>query len=172
MAAITDVQGYSDVFTLRIGEAAKKESHWQRVTVLRLNDKGGVLKPRKVNGDQHVGPSGQTLYMMDARTGDLYWDEPQYVIAIKSALIFLATPLYTIGNMTWYFVKAKYDTVKIGVAAIKKFGEEYKQKCLPTALCNLIKSFVWEIPKTAITNYWNVLRSPFYGVGMAATALV
>jgi hypothetical protein len=48
-------------------------------------------------------------YLMKKETGDLYWDEDVAPVAVKCALVFVATPLYTLGVMSWYALQIPFD---------------------------------------------------------------
>lgn len=69
-------------------------------------------------------------YDLEKSTGDLYWNETKVSLVIKSALIFVVTPLYTMGVITWHVGRAfisdtkshLYEVIKAPLFALAVMG--------------------------------------------------
>src|SRR5579862_8762037 len=74
--------------------------------------------------------NGQTLqaqvlsYIEDVKTGEMYLDEPGYVVATKCALIALNMPFYTAGKMAWHLFKTPIEIGAMVIDTIIKVGQQ------------------------------------------------
>lgn len=142
---------------------------WEKVTTLKKGHNGIYITDPKTN------LFSQKSCIVDSKTGDLYWDESQDVIAEKCFRIFLGTPFYIAGVMGWNFAKAFIDPVRLGFNSAVQFAKDVKDKNAAEAISALIKRSVVEIPKASAqaigADLWDVVRAPFYGLAMMFSAL-
>jgi hypothetical protein len=138
----------------------KSNSSWREVVVSEKDENGNVLK----NKD---GNPIETTYIEDAKTGDLYVNDDRFVVAVKSAMAFAATPILAAGVMVWNIGKIFFDIVRISFNVLQNFGTWWKEK----GLFHIVKEFFGRIFKAVICqDLWHIVRAPFYAIGMMMAA--
>jgi hypothetical protein len=63
-------------------------------------------------------------YIEDMHTGEIYLDEPAYIVSVKSALIALGLPFYTFGRMVMIAIKTPIEITTIALETLYKLGQQ------------------------------------------------
>lgn len=145
-----------------------KENHrssWKRVQVYKRNPQGNYICDSK--GNKRV-----FNYVEDTRTKNLYIDEDPLNIAGKCVGIILAMPFYTTATIAYNIIKIPFDIVRIAIDALKEFGKRVGEMDIGGALGILLRSYLWEIPKSAVLNLFEVVKAPIYGLAMQLSGIV
>lgn len=130
------------------------------------------LYKRKEDGKQF---SFDRKYILEISTGDLYGipeEEPTkpISIAIKCAGIFLATPFYMLGIMTFHSIVAVVDIASVFWKVIPQLINQLRIKPIVACLGNAYMTVAHELPSKLGADIRRIVRSPFFAIGMLFAA--
>jgi len=133
----------------------KAESDAFQLVYLYTNSDG--LKPVKSDDDH-------SSFIKDTATGELYWNDPEEVVRVKSALLLLGIPLLTAGVIIWH---ASQLIISIGIIALRILENLYN-----LAACKeLCDSEITQLPFIFYERLSGIITAPFYAVAMEVAAL-
>ncbi|HKZ00305.1 MAG TPA: hypothetical protein VJ112_03965 [Rhabdochlamydiaceae bacterium] len=156
-----------------VNEAADSTVSWRRVTAYRLDEKGSpeTEKVKDPSTGKEITRNKEYSFIEDARTKELYWDEPAFVVSMKCAGIALGTPSYTAMYMAWNLAKLPLDTVAIAGTALEKIGSQLKERKMVDAAATFWKEIVIQLPTQLFTDIWNIVKSPLFALGIEFAAI-
>ena len=109
-------------------------------------------------------------YIEHIHSGDLYLEEPWYVVSVKCACLALALPFYGLGKMVWHTIKIPLQIVAIARDSIAKIAERFKEGLCLEAIKEIGHFFYQEV-STFAAEVFEVIKAPIFTVGCEIAAL-
>lgn len=147
------------------------ENDFVRTTVKKRNDRGNfkVIDVFDAQLKKKV-PFSDFTYIEDTKTGNLYKDEPENVIASKCAGIVLALPFFTLGKVIWHICKTPFEITRIALDMLSKIGPQL-MRCRFYEVAMNIKQGCWEMLNTMTTGLFEIVKAPLFFVAVELAAL-
>ena len=154
------------------------DSAFRRVTVEK-KDEAGQAKTYNVIHTA-VGASGvaetvteqvtQLTYIEDVKTGEMYVDESQFIVACKCACVALGLPFYTIGKICWHVVQTPIRIAMTAYETIVQIGKDLAQCRFGAAIKTMGHGIVQSVQKLGHGVY-EIGKSPVFALGCEAAAI-
>jgi hypothetical protein len=144
-----------------------------RVYVNKLDEQGN---PRIINRTTdldtgEVTPTGpEFCFIENIHNGQIYLDEPGFVIAVKCALVFFAVPLFTAGTMLWHVHQIFRS---IGLIARNVFNTARRDFVLGRYFeaAQILDREIKPLPGILKERILAIIKAPFFGLGLEIAAL-
>lgn len=155
-----------------VEQSKKNDSSQWKIIHVNVREPNGTLKMDKDEKKKSSSEKPLVLSLVqDLETGDLYTGDNLETVATKCAWLFIGTPFYTIFYIGWYLGRIPVAVASLAIQAIQKFGQDWAEKTVGEALCNLLTTFFWEIPKEIASDVWNIIRAPFHAIALMFATL-
>lgn len=157
----------------------RSESAFRRVHVMKKDENGNIkfydAKEPANSGSassQSTPPKKVSVvtYIEDIKTGEIYLDEPGYVVAVKCFCIALGMPFYALGKMIWYAVKTPVEITVIACDTIAKAGEQLMQGKFYEAAIHAKEGLI-EAAQVVANGIFDIVKSPFLAIGCEIAAI-
>lgn len=142
------------------------DTAFKRVCVRKKDEEGNIKSYNGNNGEKIT----DLYYIQELKTGNLYFDDPSYVVAMKCFMIFLAMPIYTAGKLMWNVFKTPVDIVAVAIDTFVNMGEKFCSLQLYEG-CIEIKEGCVQIIKTLGSGLFEIIKAPIFGFGAELAAL-
>jgi len=139
---------------------------YKEITIFKKTPKGDYVTDKATNKPKEFS------CLQEKKTGDIYNDDPAYIVAIKCAILFFATPLIAIGVMAWNLCKIPIDLTRVTLLTLKNFGKWWKEKGPCSACVKSAKFFLEKTCKVLLQDLWHIVRAPIYCIGMQILTLI
>jgi hypothetical protein len=154
----------SSLSTLLTSLCQRTDSAFRRVYVMKKDGDGNI---KFYDDRENAGKKVVILtYIENIKTGDLQFDEPNYVIATKCALIVLAMPFYTLGKIAWYAFKTPLEISALVIDTLIKAGDELSMSRFYEG-CVKLRHGVSQIPDMFGNGLFEIIKAPFFGYATA-----
>ncbi len=157
----------------------RTSSAFRRVEVMKRDEMGNIklYDSRKKSDDPTTGRSSLQnkkiavlSYIEDIKTGDLYLDELDYVVAFKCALIALAMPLYTVGKIGWEAVRTPFEIGTIALDTLHQIGQQMLLgRLYESAL--LARDGLSQVSETLGSGLFEIVKAPLFLLGAELAAI-
>ena len=149
----------------------RTETAFRRVHVMKRDEQGHIkLYDKKDPLTGAVRKDALLNYIEDVRTGELYLDEPTYVVAVKCAVITLGMPLYAFGRMTWNLVKTPIEIGTIALDAIRQLSTQLRQ-CHLKESASTLKTAVIQSTAAFGHGLYEIVKAPLFMLGCELAAI-
>lgn len=157
----------------------RSESAFRRVHVMKKDENGNIKTYDRKQPANSASPGSQNTtskkvsvitYIEDVKTGEMYLDEPGYVVAVKCFCIALGMPFYALGKMIWYAVKTPIEITVIACDTIAKAGQKLIQGSLCEAAIHSKEGLI-EAAQVLANGIFDIVKSPFFAIGCQLTAI-
>ncbi len=166
----TQIQQFCNALgSLFTGLAERSESAFRRVYVMKKDALGNIktydqkppATPQKVT---------QVSYIEDIKTGEMYLDEPGYVVAVKCALIGLGMPFHVLGKMVWQTLKTPLEIGLIASFTLAKAGKQLVLGECKKAAIHAREGFL-EADYVLSCGIFDIVKAPIFGLGCQIAAI-
>lgn len=103
-------------------------------------------------------------YIEDVKTGDLYLDEPEYIIAVKCALCALGIPFYAFAKVLWHAIKTPLQINAIGIDAICRALQHLTSDAPYDAAADL-KQRMNQMSEVLYAGLFEIIKAPLFALG-------
>lgn len=159
----------SSLWSLANSVCESTDTAFRRVHVMKRGADGNIkLYDVKVDGETRR--VGVLSYIEDIKTGNMYLDEPGYIVSFKCALIALGMPLYTTGKMAWHLFKTPIEITAIAIDTIVRVGQLLVRQRLQEGATEMRRG-LFQIADTFGTGLFEIIKAPLFGLGMELAAL-
>ncbi len=151
--------------TTTSARAAGLEGPWQQVMIAKRSETGRI--ERDVNGNVI-----ERARLLDTRTGKFYRTVPTGVLCAQIALLPVALPAWTLGQMTWSAGRCFIDVPRIVYQAFQQLAADWQKGVKEERLVSdFIKRVARDIDDRIGTNVRHFISAPFFAARMADAAL-
>lgn len=157
--------------SLFTSQCESTDSAFRRVYLMKRDEQGNIrLFDKKDPVTGVIRKDALLNYIEDARTGEIYLDEPQYIVAVKCALIALGMPLYTFGRMAWNAVKTPLEIGTIALDTLSRLGEQLRQ-CHFSEAASAMKRGCVQILGSLGNGLFEIVKAPLFMFGCELAAI-
>jgi len=144
--------------------SAPIREHWEQVNTYRQDSQG------KLYLNERGSPKVYT-YLQDKRTGTLYCNDSEAVVATKCTAIFIGMPFYATGAALYHTALLPVDVVRTAISAVQQFHHNYNEKGFGYAFCILIKTLFVDLIFKCLYHLWGIARSFLFGSAIMVLCL-
>ncbi|MBS0604326.1 MAG: hypothetical protein JSS60_04720 [Verrucomicrobia bacterium] len=164
-------QLFSSIGTILTTLCDRTETAFQRAHVMKRDAQGNIkLYDSKDPATGEVRKVGVLTYIEDVKSGELFLDEPAYIVSVKCALIALGMPFYTLGKMSWHIFKTPFEIGAIALETLYKTGEQLALGKLYEGAVSM-RSGITQAAEAFGTGLYEIVKAPFFGLGCELAAL-
>lgn len=109
-------------------------------------------------------------YTHDVKTGDLYIDDPVYVVSLKCVLVALGLPFQAVAKAGWHAIKTSLQIGSIAFESISQIGKRMSEGFVCEAISEAFQFFV-RGAKVLATGLFNIIKIPLFALGAEIAAL-
>jgi hypothetical protein len=153
----------------------RSESAFRRVHVMKKDENGNIKtydrkEPANSGSSTTAKKVSVVTYIEDIKTGEMYLDEPGYVVAVKCFCIALGMPFYALGKVIWYAVKTPVQIAVIACDTIANTGEQLMLGRLYEAATHSKEGLI-EAAQVLANGIFDIVKSPFLAIGCELAAI-
>lgn len=149
----------------------RTDEAFKRVHVQLLDEDGNIRS--FIHRDARTGEKRTVftqIYIEDVKTGDLYVNDSDGLVAFKCFLIFFGMPFYTVGAMSWHAAKAPIMCVTIILDTIYQVGQQIVLGRADECSVEMRHGFS-QLPDVLGNGLFEIVKAPIFALGIELVAL-
>jgi hypothetical protein len=173
-------QVLSAAFGSLVNSATESSDTAFRTVQVKKKDADGNIKfyeKKEVVTDPQTGAQTTTTRRFDTLTyiehvhsGDLYKDEPWYLVSIKCACLAFALPFYGLGKIAWHVIKIPLQIIDIASESFAKIAERFKEGLCMEGI-NEIGHFFYQEISIFAADVFEIAKVPIFTIGCEIAAI-